>query len=288
MSIGYDQQQKTYTNDTIVLDAYLYERDGETLVSLVDINSVVFTVRTPTDTTVPSLNAVAGTIVPDEDGHAQYLVSQAINLVAGEYKAIAQFSLVDGRKQTVVCDYDVIDPFQTTGTDDVSILLEDTWHRIEDCFDSEMGNAGPWLRDMTLAKFDQTKLLKLLPDAMVEINTWQPYTSFTATSFPYTDPNGQAVLVQGLLCATIRHLMRSYTEQPDVTNSNIGFLDRKRYADEWGKRLQVEDDRFKKLLIMWKRTMFGFGRPATLIGTKAGRILNAPMRSRMSGRGYYG
>ena len=34
--------------------------------------------------------------------------------------------------------------------------VDRTWRMLEDCFDSEQG--GPWLRDMTMARFDRDKL----------------------------------------------------------------------------------------------------------------------------------
>lgn len=287
MSFGYNQQPKSYIGDTVVLDAYLREIDTDELVSRTELNTVDFTIRHPDDGAIPTVLQLPGVIIEDEDGHGQYIAPSAITTKAGEYKAVARFHRNDGRIESVVVDFDIIDPFQAVATDGLSQVIDTAWMKLEDCFDAEAGNAGPWLRDMTLAKFDQTKIRGLLPEALIGINTWQPVTTYDASSYPYTDGSANAVLAQALLCATIRHLMRSYTEQPDVMNSNVGYLDRKRYAQAWGAQLQVEQAFFKEMLIMWKRSFFAFGRPSVLVSSKAGRLLSAPMRSRNAGRGYY-
>jgi hypothetical protein len=287
MSFGYQQQPKSYIGDTVVLDAYLNEVDTDERVSRTELDTVDFTIRHPDDGAVPMILQQPGIIVEDEDGHGQYLAPSLVTTKAGEYKAVARFHRNDGRIESVVVDFEVIDPFQAIDSDALSQVVDTAWMKLEDCFDSEVGNAGPWLRDMTLAKFDQTKMRGLLPEALIGINMWQPVTSYDADSYPYTDGSANAVLAQALLVSTIRHLIRSYTEQPDVMNSNVGYLDRKRYADAWTKVYQLEDAYFQRMLILWKRSMFAFGRPATLVSSKAGRLMPAPMRSRNAGRGYY-
>lgn len=287
MSFGYQQQPKSFIGDTVVIDAYLREVDTDELVSRPDLDTVDFTIRHPDDGVIPIILQDAGVIIEDEDGHGQYIVPSAITTKAGEYKAVARFHRNDGRIESVVVDFEIIDPFQAVETDGLSHVIDTAWMKLEDCFDSEVGNAGPWLRDMTLAKFDQTKMRGLLPEALIGINMWQPVTAYDAQSYPYEDGSANAVLAQALLLSTIRHLIRSYTEQPDVMNSNVGYFDRKRYADAWTKVYQLEDAYFQKMLIMWKRSFFQFGRPAVLVSSKAGRLQAAPMRTRNAGRGFY-
>jgi hypothetical protein len=280
MSFGYERQKRVFVHDTALLEAYIYEADNETLIPLTAIQAALFTIKKPSET-APSIVSDPGTIVAD--GHAQYLVAGEVVTEPGEYLATCQFLLVNGEKRTVVVDFDVVDPFETIGPSSVDPWIDLTWRKLEDCFDSEIG--GPWLRDMTMARFDKSKLHTLLPDVLLDINVQQPITAFTETSFPL-DHNGGALLSQGLLVATIRHLMRSYAEQPDTDNSPVAWLDRRRYQETWGKMLEVEETQYRRVLTLWKRQYFGFGMTKSLVATKAGRLIPAPMRSRYMGRGY--
>jgi hypothetical protein len=280
MSFGYERQKRVFINDTALLNAYIYEADDETLIPLTAINAALFTVKKPSEET-PTISNDSGTIIAD--GHAQYLVDSLIVDEPGEYLATAQFVLNNGEKRTIIVDFDAVDPFETTGASPVDPWVDLTWRKLEDCFDSEIG--GPWLRDMTLARFDKSKIKVLLPDALLDINFQQPITGFTEDSFPL-DNGGGALLSQSLLVVTIRHLMRSYAEQPDTNNSPVAFLDRRRYQETWGKMLEVEEAQYRRVLALWKRQYFGLGKSKLLVATKAGRLIPAPMRTRYMGRGY--
>jgi hypothetical protein len=287
MSFGYEQQEKVYTGDTYLIDAYIHDKDNQPI-EFTDINAVYFTIYKPSDQGTgdpPTIEAVAGEVMED-DGHGQFLVPAATIDEPGEYKGIAQFELTDGQLKSVVVDFDVIDAFQSQDLTGPEWIADQVWTRLEDCFDSEMGNAGPWLRDMTLAKFDQTKLLQLFPEAVTDINlTFNPQLNLTPSSYPYEDMNSNQVAVQSLLVATIRHLMRAYTEQPDVINSQVGYFDRKRYQEAWARILTVEEKRFREILAMWKRGMIGLG-VKTIVATKAGRLLPGTLRTRYAARGW--
>lgn len=287
MSFGYEQQEKVYVNDNYLIDVFLYDKEGKDLVSFVDLDNVRFTIYKPSDTTIPSIQNAAGTIVQDEDGHGQFLVPETEIDEPGEYKGIAQFTLADGRKTSVVVDFNVLDPFHTQDVTGPEWIADQVWTRLEDCFDSEMGNAGPWLRDMTLAKFDRSKLVELFPEAVTDINLiFNPALNFTPSSFPYPDMNANQVAVASLLVTTIRHLMRAYTEQPDVINSQVGYFDRKRYQEAWARILTVEEKRFREILAMWKRTMMGLGEVRGIVSTKSGRLLPGNLRTRYAARGW--
>lgn len=280
MSFGYDRQKRVFINDTALLDAYIYEADDETLIPLTAIRQVLFTIRRPSETS-PSIINDPGQVVAD--GHAQYLVDSSLVDEPGEYLGAAQFELINNEKRTVIVDFNVFDPFQTVGAGPTDPWIDLTWRKLEDCFDSEIG--GPWLRDMTLARFDKSKIKTLLPDALLDINVQQPITSFTEESFPL-EHNGGALLSQALLVVTVRHLMRSYAEQPDTNNSPVAFLDRRRYQETWGKVLEVEEAQYRRVLALWKRQFFALGTSKLLVSTKAGRLVPAPMRTRYMGRGY--
>ncbi len=283
MAFGFQRQQRVFVGDTATLNAYCYEDDETTLVSLVDINQVLFTVVKPSDTVTPSVDQVAGTVT--DDGEARFIVSDTVINEPGEYRATAQFVLNDGRKKTSIIDFDVVDPYEAVGVEIYDETVDYVWRKLSDLFDSELG--GPWLRDKTMARFDKSRLRSLLPEVVTEFNLQQPVTDFTIDTYPYADTDAEQVLAQGLLCSTIMHMIRSYTEQPDIVNPQIGYMDRKRYADAWKSVYDVEFQKHSRMLALYKRTLFGFGRGKGLISVKAGRLMPAPIRSRNIGRGYY-
>lgn len=281
-SFGYERQKRVFVGDTATLYAFLYENDDQNLVSFANINRVEFTVKRPSDD--PSTPTIAGAQgVITGDGSAEYLVPSSVINEAGEYLSVAQFHLNDGRKKSVIVDFDVVDPFEATATGKFDPWIDLTWRKIEDCFDSEIG--GPWLRDMTLARFDKSKIRTLIPEALLDINVQQPITHFSENNFPNDDVSG-ALISQALTVVTIRHLVRSYAEQPDVTSSPVAFLDRRRYSDAWATVLKIEEPQYRRVLALWKRQYFGLGSSKLLVAAKAGRLVPAPMRTRYMGRGY--
>lgn len=288
MSFGYERQEQVMLNDSTILRATLYAADGETLVPSANIHSVAFTVVTPydVDPNNPTVSAQPGTVV--SDGVAEYVVATTVNTEAGQYRGIATFTYDDDSHTNLVKSipvlYDVIDPFERTGSSPADGAIRQAWMKLEDCFDSEQG--GPWLRDMTLAVFDQSKLRGLIPEVLLEINAQMPYTNYTEDSFPYGANDGEALMAEALLVSGIRHLMRSYTEQPDVTSSPVAFMDRKKYQQVWKAQYDVEKAVYDKWLSRFKLRSYDLSSGSLLLGSKAGRMLPAPMRSRNVGRGF--
>ena len=287
MSFGYQRQKRIYTNNTADLEAFLYAKDDETLIPQSDILGVKFTVTTQADDpNSPSIDAQDGEVT--DDGKGEFVVPASVNTGAGHYLAAATFTYMeDGKELTtsVPCDYDVVDIFERDTTPSNSDdAVDAAWRRFEDLFDSELG--GPWVRDQTMARFDKDKIRMFLSDTMFDINSYQPQTMYNIEGFPYTENDGGALVTQGLVVHTIRHLMRSYVEQPDVMNSPAGFLDRKRYLDAWTSVYQVELDRYVKMIDFWKRFEFNKIGGAVLIGMKAGRMIPGSFRTRNVIRGF--
>lgn len=263
-----------------------------TLIATVVDNSPLVTGSTPMEPLVqtnlshgvgPIIYRAAGIVA--DDGTATYLVPSNITNVPGEYLGMARFTLGSGEVKSVPCDFDCIDPFEDIGVNPGDGAVTGCWIKLEDCFDSELG--GPWLRDMTMARFDKSKVRRFIPDALMEINGQMPQTNFTEDSYPYGADDADVLLSQGILVATIRHLMRAYTEQPDITNSQVGFLDRKRYQQAWKAIYDIELAIFMRWLALYKRRLYNLGSGRLLVASKAGRLLNAPSRARAAGRGYW-
>jgi len=287
MAFGYERLGRVFLNNSMVLNAYLYTQDGQTLIPTSDIASVAFTVLKPADDPgAPTIVADAGDIVAD--GTGQYVVPDTVNDTEGEYRAFAMFTYDEGDltalKKSVPVFYDVIDAFERTGTSPADSAVDLCWLKLEDCFDSEFG--GPWLRDMTMRVFDKTKVREFTPTVLLQINQQMPFTTYTIDGFPWANGDATALFGQGLLVESIRHLMRSYTEQPDVVSSPVAFLDRKRYAEAWRTVYTEEEKLFERWLNRWKLASIDITHASMLLGSKAGRMLPAPMRSRNVGRGF--
>jgi hypothetical protein len=127
---------------------------------------------------------------------------------------------------------------------------------LEDCFDSDLG--GPYLRDVTLANFDKNKVKGLADMALMQINLKPPTQNFDIDTFPYT--TARALFAKALLIESIKHLMRSYVEQPAVLGAGqISYFDRRDYLQRWQALYQIEWEEFKHWLALFKRGFYNFG-----------------------------
>lgn len=294
MAIGAEQNTGTIAKgDTAELIAYLYDSNSNT-VTAGEISSVGFTVKLPDGTTVNT----AGTVQSDGSAFLRWTDTTQ----TGVYVWIAQFVLASGEKRSFRDDFTVEDLLLTPTTTRTHTIADEVWMRLEDCFDSREG--GPWLREKTKAYFDQTKISKFIPEGLLIINSWPPTTSvdlsYFTTPIPETDPAilaidplakqpdpDQIVVVQATLLATIKHLMRSYVEQPNIQGANILWQDRRDYLQRWQTIYDIEQDYFKMIVALWKRQFLNYGRSALLVNSKAGRLGYYPgFRARNIGRGW--
>lgn len=215
----------------------------------------------------------------------------------GEYVTVATFTFTTGKVKSERSDFEVSDPFNPDiGTQD-TIIEHLVWDKLEDCFDSKDG--GPWLREMTLNVFEKSKISDFIDEALLEINVYNPPTHFDEMYFVHIvrDTNGvilevsptgdTQILVLGTFLNVVRHLMRSYVEQPLPSGGQITYEDRRDYLQRWGTIYQIESMRYDGLLKLWKRQFLGLNQGKVLVSSKAGRLSPAPMRTRNIGRGYY-
>jgi hypothetical protein len=291
--LGFDRERKLINvGDTADLYAYLFDSE-DAPIDAADLESVEFTIQKPDKTK----DILPGTIEPDGAGFLLYPADQQ-----GQYVVVAQFTFTDGRIQSTQTNFEVFDPFLVpvppnydTLTDSEKqqamedIVTEAVWNRFEDLFDSSDG--GPWMRDMTLNIFGPQKIKNFISEVIFDINVYNPPTNFDIGEFAQpilnkTNPN-LTVLVQGTMCAVIRHLMRTYAEQPLPTGGQVTYEDRRDYLQRWGTMYQIEWQHFDHLVKLWKRQFLSFGHSKVLVSNKAGRLLPAPLRTRNIGRGYY-
>jgi hypothetical protein len=259
-------------SDTAELRPYIYNED-ETPVVAEDLYAVNFTVRKPDGTT----DTLTGTINNDGSGFLRYGNTDQ----KGLYIWTAQFIFRSGQKRSWRDEFNVYDPMEIAPQTQASQIAEQVWFRLEDCFDSEEG--GPWLRDMTLSYFDLD-----LAYFTTDIPATDPALLALDPNAKQPDPD-RIVVVQGTLLAVIKHLMRSYVEQPDIRGANAVYQDRRDYLARWQQIYQLEYTEWTRMIALWKRQFLNYGRSSLLIGSKAGRLYGpaAGMRLRNAMRGYY-
>lgn len=294
MPLGTERDISTVNQgDTADLYAYVFDQDSNP-VPASDLASVNFIIQAPDGTK----SSAPGTIDPDGAGFIRY---DTTALALGEYVALAQFALNSGEKRSTRMDFTVIDPFADVVPTRDEIIAAEAWNFLEDCFDSEEG--GPWLRDMTLSYFDKAKIEKFIPYAMLEVNNAPPTTTLDTGMFVTIKYDGDGVtpiaaeptdsipvVVIGTVIQVIRHLMRSYVEQPAPMGSEVAYEDRRDYLQRWQMILQDLQEEWWRMLLLWKRQYYNFGRSALSIHSKAGRLYGVQgnsWRLRNAGRGWY-
>jgi hypothetical protein len=294
MPLGTERDLSTVNQgDTADLYAYVFDQDSNPIPA-VDITSVSFVIQDPDGVKT----TIAGAIEADGAGFVRY---DTTSQVLGEYVAMAQFVLVSGEKRSTRLDFTIVDPFATVVPTRNQVIAAHVWDLLEDCFDSEEG--GPWLRDMTLSFFDKGKVEQFIPYALLEVNNTPPATHLLVDDFVHVTlgPDGVTpvsadpvesipVIAFGVLIQVIRHLMRSYVEQPAPMGSEVAYEDRRDYLQRWQMILQDLDAEWQRMLALWKRQFYHFGKSALSIHSKAGRLYGqtgTSWRLRNAGRGWY-
>ncbi len=173
-------------------------------------------------------------------------------------------------------------PYWDALSADYKALVESVWNRLEDCFDSPDG--GPYLSTLYQSQFGRNRVAHLMSVALGKINLRaQPHQTYTLEG-PKLFPLGTwgGLLEQMTLVETIKHLMRSYVEQPEVIGSTVARVERRDYLQRWQSILDIETRDLDSMLDHFKMAHMGFSSPSVLVsGGSYGRI--GPSRS-ASGR----
>ena len=272
------------TGDTAELYASL-RLDGQS-VTPDQILTVNFIVQKPDGTTSTNVGVV------EDDG--QGFLRWTDTAEPGEYLVQAQFKMITGEVRSVMQNFSVINPFADEPTPtSVQLITGAVWLRLEDLFDATEG--GPWLRDKTLSNFDENKIAALIPEALMDINLQMPpstldinfFTNGNTSPGDMTNPN-MPMLVQATLVKTIKHLMRSYAEQPDLAGAQVVWEDRRKYTQMWQSIYQIEYQDYISNVRLWKRTLLNLGRSSLLVYSKSGRRFPyTNQAARGVWRGYY-
>jgi hypothetical protein len=145
-------------------------------------------------------------------------------------------------------------------------LVDSVYIRFADLYDSPHG--GPNLATYFQSHFGRERIAQLLRIAAGRLNTMaQPYQSFTidgpTPSFPLA--MWGSLLETATYIEALKHLVRSYVEQPAFVGGNVTRLDRRDYMDRWQAVLRDEEAMFKSQLDVFKISMMGLGKPKVLV-----------------------
>jgi hypothetical protein len=193
----------------------------------------------------------------------------------GLYLLAARFTLLNGLSRTFQLAFQIVDPLAVAVTE-VDKTVDLAWMMFEDCYDSIEG--GPHLQDETKAIFDNEKFFNFFDIALFNISMAQPPQTYTADSFPYS--TARPLLAKGMMLEAIKHLMRSYVEQPLPVNDPTMHLQRRDYLERWKMIYDMEKAEFDSWLVLFKRDQYGFGRTSMLVGGQSGLRTPRILRTR--------
>ena len=136
-----------------------------------------------------------------------------------------------------------------------------------DTYDSTIG--GPHLIEEFQTKFNAERIAQLLNWAVQKMNmTKQPITNWVlsspgqASTFPL---NWYGLLIMAGYIEVLRHLTRSYVEQPDIRNADVAYLDRRDYQQRWKAVLDDEKEQYDQMITLVKRRLMGLGSSSMLV-----------------------
>lgn len=151
--------------------------------------------------------------------------------------------------------------------DDVKGVIDEIYLRFADCFDSAAG--GPNLQEYYQAHYSRGRIAQLAKIGLGRINTMaQPHLTYSldgqgGSAFPVAQWG--ALLSTAGYVECLKHLCRSYVEQPMIQGGNITRADRRDYLQRWQSILEMEQETLKGELDSFKISMMSLGKPKVLV-----------------------
>lgn len=225
---------------------------------------VTLTMKSLAETPVEVLSGTADHVA---EGTYEFTLTTAATATPGVYRLDWEFEL-DGNAEQITTLVEVGEQSAAYDalSDDFKALVESVWIRFADLFDSPFG--GAHLQVYYQTRFGRGRMAQLLSVALGKLNTVsQPTMTYTlgpdGTIFPLAQWG--AVLESGLYIEVIKHLMRSYVEQPEALGVNIARLDRRDYLQRWQTILNMEQADYEAQLEHFKIRHMGLGRARVLV-----------------------
>ena len=150
---------------------------------------------------------------------------------------------------------------------ELKLVVEQSWVRFADLWDSPDG--GPHLQVYFQTHFGRNRLAQLLALAVGRLNTVaQPHQTYGIDDTnPFPVASWGPLLEQALYVEVVKHLRRSYVEQPVLSGvGGIATLDRRDYLARWGEILRDEQADLKSMLNNFKIANMGLGQSRVLVG----------------------
>lgn len=203
-----------------------------------------------------------------EIGLYTYTVTPPVTNVVCLLKAIWTYK-VGGTDLTYAEYFQIRDPLPTfDGFNDAEKgAVKMINNLFADAYDSTTG--GPHLIEEFQTKFNDERIAQLLNWSVQKMNMKkQPITNWVlsspgqASTFP---PNYWGLLIMGGYIEVLRHLIRSYVEQPDIRNADVAYLDRRDYLDRWLTVVKEEEKELDAMLTLVKRKLMGLGSTSMLV-----------------------
>lgn len=252
---------------TISLNVYLNLVDGT---SVDPRGNQVITAAN--ETTTPA-------IIKDDIGKYHYDIGPQLTNQRGTLTAEWDYS-VNSVEFTFIDNMIIMEQMPTyDGLSDASKLIVEraSWF-FADLFDSTAG--GPWLAENFQTHFGYERIAQLTYQAILKLNTTgYPVTNYGVDASSAVIPeNFTGLAVWATKLEIMRHLILSYTEQPQFQNMQTTFTDRRDYAQRWQAVLTAEEPQFTKAAIMSKRSLLNLGGGSLLVaggiyGGTAGRSI---------------
>lgn len=150
-------------------------------------------------------------------------------------------------------------------SDKGKLMVEQASWFFADLFDSATG--GPWLQENFQTHFDYDRMAFLMRIATMKFNVLgYPITSYGVSPTDKAVPDNLTdLLLWGTKLEAIRHLITSYTEQPEFRNMATTYTDRRDYAQRWQQVLADEKPDYEKAVKMSKRSLLSLGRGSLLV-----------------------
>jgi len=136
-------------------------------------------------------------------------------------------------------------------TDAQKLTVDNVYARVSDAFDSTSG--GPYLWETLTGTFNPWEVISrmMMTEAISYINLYMPPAlELDPTKVPQ---KWQPLHEKCTYFHFLKHLSRSYIEQPDTPGVNVPRLDRRRYRDEWKREAQDEQRELDNMLRQLKR-----------------------------------
>lgn len=173
--------------------------------------------------------------------------------------------------------------------DKMKAVIENVYWRFADLFDSPLG--GPHLQVYVQTNFGRDRMAQALRTAVGRLNAISaPHQTFTVdgTGKEFPVDSWGAVLEQAVYVEIIKHLKRSYVEQPDVQGVTVARFDRRDYMARWGEILNDEQEDLKPMIDQFKMAFMGLGSMSALVSGGV-YVQLAPSRvvGSMAARPYY-